>query len=120
MSTLYLILGDLVMLAILTVVGFATHGEVDASFLPRMGLTFLTQAIAWFALAFAIGLLDASRQGRARPLWRPALTGFFAAQLAVNLRGYTLGEAVLPLFAMILGATTALGMTLWRWLARRF
>ncbi|MEW5939790.1 MAG: DUF3054 family protein [Chloroflexota bacterium] len=118
-STLFLVIGDLVALAVLTFIGFAAHGETDASFLPRMGLTFLAQAIAWFALAFAMGLLDASRAGRARPLWRPALTGFFAAQLAVNLRGLALGSAVQPVFALVLGATTALGMTLWRWIARR-
>jgi hypothetical protein len=119
MSTRALVLGDLVTLAALTFVGFAAHSETDASFLPRMGLTFLAQAIAWFALAFAMGLLDASREGRARPLWRPALTGFFAAQLAVNLRGLMLGAEVQPMFAFVLGATTALGMTIWRWIARR-
>ena len=119
MSTLTLVLGDLVTLAVLTVIGFATHGEVDASFLPRMGLTFLAQVVAWFALAPALGLFDAHASGSPRQLWRPALTGFFAAQLAVNLRGLMLGAAVQPLFAIILGSTTALGMAVWRWLAGR-
>ena len=123
MNVLSLVLGDLITLAVLTYLGFATHGEAGFSFLPRMGITFAALTLGWFALAPALGLFDASRAGSTRQLWRPALTGLFAAQLAVNLRGLILGSDVQPLFAVVLGITTALGMLAWRalviWLAGR-
>lgn len=118
-----LILGDLLAIATITVIGFATHGEADASYLPRMAATFLPLAVGWFALAPALGLFDATRAGNARQLWRPALAAFFAAQSAVSLRGLWLNAAVLPLFGLILGATSALGMVVWRgiwmWVGQR-
>ena len=117
MSNSILVIGDLVTLAVLTFIGFATHGEVGASYLPRMGVTFASLAVGWFALAPALGLFDRSLSGDTRQLWRPALSAFFAAQFAVNLRGLLLGSDVQPVFAIVLGTTAALGMTAWRWLA---
>ena len=119
MSIRNLILGDVFSVIVLTFIGFATHNELDASYLPRMGVMLVSMAAGWFALAPAMGLFDAPGQGMARPLWRVALTGFFAGQLAVNLRGLLLGDEVQPVFAIVLGLTTALGMMLWRWLAGR-
>lgn len=114
MSTSLLILGDLLTIAVITVIGFATHGEAGTSFLPRMAATFVPLAVGWFALAPALGLFEAARVRNARQLWRPALAAFFAAQLAVILRGLWLNAAVLPLFGLVLGATSALGMFAWR------
>lgn len=118
-----LILGDLLAIAVVTVIGFATHGETDASYLPRMAATFVPMAASWFALAPALGLFDAERVRSTRQLWRPAWGAFFAAQLAVILRGLWLNAAVLPLFGLILGATSALGMIVWRgivvWVTKR-
>ena len=109
-----LITGDLLAIAILTVIGFASHGETETSYLPRMAATFVPLAVGWFALAPSLGLFEVERVRNARQLWRPALTAFFAAQLAVILRGLWLGAAVIPLFGIILGATSALGMSVWR------
>ncbi|MFZ5902466.1 MAG: DUF3054 domain-containing protein [Chloroflexota bacterium] len=114
MKRLPLILGDLLAIAILTVIGFASHGETDASFLPRMAATFVPMAVGWFLLAPALGLFDAERVRSTRQLWRPAWGAFFASQLAVILRGLWLNAPVLPLFGIILGATAALGMVVWR------
>ncbi|MBV6396525.1 MAG: hypothetical protein HFACDABA_02123 [Anaerolineales bacterium] len=112
-----LILGDTLALLILTVIGFATHGEINASGLPRAGLMFAASLTGWFLLAPATGLF-APGQNTAS-LWRAAITGFFTGVLTVILRGQLLHGAVLPIFALIIGATTALGMCLWRWLALR-
>jgi hypothetical protein len=118
-----LFLGDLLAIAIVTVIGFATHGEAGTSYLPRMAATFVPMTVSWFLLAPALGLFDAERVGNARQLWRPALTAFFAAQLAVVLRGLWLNAAVLPVFGLVLGATSALGMVVWRgivvWVGKR-
>lgn len=123
MNQTLLVLGDLLAIALLTLIGFASHGEMDASYLPRAAATFVPLAASWFLLAPAPGLFDAQRVRSAQGLWRPALTAFFAAQSAVILRGLWLGEAVQPLFGIILGVTSALGMTAWRgiwvWLSGR-
>lgn len=109
-----LILGDLLAIVILTVIGFASHDEMDVSFLPRMAATFVPMAVGWFLLAPALGLFDAERVRSTRDLWRPAWGAFFASQWAVILRGLWLNAPVLPLFGIILGATAALGMVIWR------
>ena len=110
----FLILGDLLALIVLTLTGFASHDELEVSFLPRMAATFLPMAVSWFGLAPALGLFEMRRVRDARELWRPALAAFFAAQLAVVLRGLWLGGVVLPLFGLILGGSAALGMLVWR------
>lgn len=123
MNRRLLVFGDLLAMAVITVIGFATHGETDASYLPRMAATFVPLAVSWFILAPALGLFEAERVRSTRQLWCPAWGAFFAAQLAVILRGLWLNAAVLPLFGLILGATSALGMIVWRgivvWLAGR-
>lgn len=113
-----LILGDLLALAIVTLIGFATHGEIGLSFLPRMAAAFFPLCIAWFLLAPWFGLFQDEVIRNARQLWRPALAMLFAGPLAVVLRGLILNAAVLPIFALVLSATSALGMLLWRILWR--
>lgn len=113
-----LILGDLLALAIVTLIGFATHGEIGLSFLPRMAAAFFPLCIAWFLLAPWFGLFQDEAIRNARQLWRPALAMLFAGPLAVVLRGLILNAAVLPIFALVLSATSALGMLLWRILWR--
>jgi hypothetical protein len=53
-----LILGDILAIAILTVIGFATHGEVGLSFLSRMGTTFFPMLLGWFLAATWVDLFD--------------------------------------------------------------
>ena len=112
-----LILGDTLALLVLTVIGFVSHGETDASYLPRAAAMFGPYLAGWFALAPAMRLFYADLVRSARQLWRPALTGLFAGQLAVTLRGLLLQSDVQPLFAVIIGATTAFGMFVWRGIA---
>ena len=123
MNRRLLVFGDLLAMAVITVIGFATHGETDASYLPRMAATFVPMTVSWFILAPALGLFEVERVRSTRQLWRPAWGAFFAAQLAVILRGLWLNAAVLPLFGLILGGSAALGMVVWRgiwiWLIAR-
>ena len=114
MSKRVLILGDIFVIAITTLVGFATHGETDISFLPRMAVVFFPLVIAWFLLAPWLGLFRDEIIHNARQLWRPALTAFFAAPFAAVLRGFILNAPIIPIFAIVLGAASALGMVVWR------
>jgi hypothetical protein len=107
-----LILGDILAIAVVTIIGFVAHGEAEFAFIPRMAAAFFPLVIAWFLLAPWFGLFQpgiASGQ-----IWRPALAMFFAAPFAAVLRGLILNAPVIPLFAMILGVTSASGMLLWR------
>ena len=109
-----LILGDILAIGLITLIGFATHGETDLSFLPRMAATFLPLVIAWFLLAPWLGLFQDEVIYNTRQLWRPALTALFAAPMAVVLRGFMLKAPIIPIFAIVLGAASALGMVVWR------
>jgi hypothetical protein len=53
---LFLIAGDLLAIALVTAIGFATHGEAGVAFLPRMAAIFLPLSLAWFVLAPSLGL----------------------------------------------------------------
>ena len=114
MKKYLLILGDTLAIAIITLTGFATHNEADLSFLPRMAAAFFPLVIAWFLLAPWLGLFQDEIIHKPRQLWRPALSALFAAPLAAVLRGFILNAPIIPIFVVVLGATLAFGITLWR------
>ena len=109
-----LILGDILTIAIITLIGFATHGETELSFVPRMAAVFFPLSITWFLLAPSLGLFQDEVVQNARQLWRPTLTALFAAPLAAVVRGFILNAPILPIFAAVLAGAFALGMLLWR------
>ncbi len=108
-------LGDIIAFAVLTLIGFATHGETALSFIPRMTITFLPLLLGWFLLAPWLGLFDEQVIADSKNLWRIVLAMIFIAPLAATLRGAWLGDSVIPLFALILGGSNALGIMVWRW-----
>jgi hypothetical protein len=114
MNKTILVLGDFLAIALVTFIGFATHGETDLAFLTRMAVAFVPLVIAWFLLAPWFGLFQNEITHNARQLWRPALTALFAAPLAAVLRGFILNAPIIPIFAVVLGVTSALGMVAWR------
>ena len=110
-----LILGDVLAIALLTIIGFATHGETGATFLPRMGAAFFPVVFSWFVLAPWFGLFDEQIISQPKNLLRIPLAVFFAAPTAVILRAAWFNTAGIPIFALALGGTNALGMMVWRW-----
>jgi hypothetical protein len=113
-KTNLLILGDLLAIALVTVIGFATHGEAGLSFLPRMAAAFFPVSLAWFTLAPALGLFRTENVSKPKQLWRPVLAMIFAAPLAAVLRGLILNAPIIPIFAVVLASTSAFGMLVWR------
>ena len=112
--TWILVAGDILTLGIITVIGFASHGETKISFLPRMSTTFLPLIVAWFLIAPWLGLFDVQIISELKQLWRPPLAMLLAAPMTAVLRATMLNTAALPLFTFILGGSTALGMLVWR------
>lgn len=106
--------GDVFSIAALTLIGFATHGETDISFLPRMGALFVPMVLSWFLIAPWFGLFQRETTSNLTQLWRPVLAMLFAVPLAAVLRGFILNAPILPIFAAILAGTAALGMLIWR------
>lgn len=109
-----LFLGDLLAILLITIIGFASHGETGISFLPRMAAVFFPLSISWLVLALGLGLFQPEAVASIRELWRPALGMIFAASLAAILRGLLLHAPILPIFAVVLGITSAIGMLIWR------
>jgi hypothetical protein len=114
MNISILILGDLLAIALVTLIGFATHGEAELSFLPRMAALFFPLSISWFLLAPSLRLFQGETISNPKQLWRPALAMIFAAPLAAVLRGFILSAPIIPIFAAVLAGTSALGMAIWR------
>lgn len=114
MNKYILLLGDILAIAIVTIIGFVTHREAGLSFLPRMAAIFFPLVIAWFLLAPALGLFQREITSDPKLLWRPALTAFFAGPMAAVGRGFLLNAPIIPIFAVVLASTSALGMVIWR------
>jgi hypothetical protein len=114
MKNKFLILGDILAIAVVTVIGFATHGEADLSFLPRMLAAFLPLTAAWFLLAPWFGLFQQEVASNLKQLWRPILAMLYAAPFAAILRGLILNAPIIPIFAVVLASTSAFGMLVWR------
>ena len=94
--------------------GFASHGEAGVSFLPRMGAAFFPLLVSWFVLAPALALFQEQIILNPKQIWRPVLAMIFAASFAAVLRGLILNAPVIPIFAVVLSATSAFGMLVWR------
>lgn len=109
-----LYVGDAVAILLVTLIGFVTHGETDLSFLPRFLAAFVPLGLTWFLLAPWFGLFESNVISNPRQLWRPLLAMLFAAPLAVVVRGLILNAAILPIFAIVLAATSAFGIAVWR------
>ena len=114
MSKYILIFGDIVAIALLTLIGFVTHNEADLSFLPRMAALFFPLCISWFLLAPALGLFRPEATSDLKQLWRPALAALFVAPFSAVLRGFILNAPIIPIFAAVLAGVSALGMVIWR------
>jgi len=117
-----LILGDVLALAVITLVGFANHNELLQFPVERIMATFLPLLAGWFLIAPWLGLFKDEITSNARQLWRPVLAMLLAAPLTGLLRAMMLNGVVIPLFVLILGGSAALGLLVWRtlwWLFTR-
>lgn len=115
-----LMAGDILAIAVLALIGFASHEELAVSFIPRMGATFFPVAVSWFVIAPWFGLFQEEYKSRVRLHWRVALAALYASTMAAALRGLILGTDIPPIFILALGMTAVTGMVIWRWLYSRF
>jgi hypothetical protein len=109
----FLLAGDLITLAIVTLVGFASHGTL-ATAGGRVLTTFVPLSVAWLLIAPNLGAFDRALVSDWRQLWRPIWAMLLAAPLAAFLRGVWLNSPILPVFVVVLAGTNALGLLAWR------
>jgi hypothetical protein len=109
-----LLVGDLLAFAIITLLGFAAHGELAGAFLARSAALYLPLCISWFLLAPWFGLLDPSVSSQPRQLWRVPLAMLWVAPLSGMVRGLLLNAPVQPIFVVVLISTSSLALILWR------
>ncbi len=114
MASRTLIVGDILALFAVTLIGFASHGEFSAAFIPRMAASLGPLCIGWFLLAPQLRLFDEAVARLASELWRPGFVMLFAGPLAALLRGIAISAPVVPSFAVVLTLTGAVALTLWR------
>ena len=89
-------------------------GKPDVSFLPRMGAAFFPLMISWFFLAPALGLFQKQTVIKTKKSLASSLAMIFAALIRCRLTRTILNAPIIPIFALVLGATSALGMLVWR------
>ncbi len=109
-----LVVGDGLAILFVTLVGFATHGESGMPRLPRMLATFIPLALSWFLVAPFLGLYRLEITSTLRQQWRTFLAIGFAGPLAVLVRAILLNTVVIPIFGIVLSASTGLVLSAWR------
>lgn len=108
-----LLAGDILILALVTIYGFASHGTLGSAG-ERMLTTFLPLVVSWLLIAPHLGVFDAGGALDPRRLWRPFWAMVLAGPMAAFLRGAWLSAPIMPLFVVILGGVSALGLLAWR------
>ena len=108
-----LVSGDIIAIALVTGFGFATHGTLGSAG-SRLLTTFIPLVIAWFAVAPFLGVYDPQSALKPSQLWRPFWAMILAAPMAAWLRGAWLNAPILPIFVLVLGGFSSLGILAWR------
>jgi hypothetical protein len=108
-----LLAGDVIVLVVVTAVGFANHHTLESAGL-RMFSTLVPLVIAWFMVAPFLGAYDLERAADLRQLWRPFWAMVLAGPMAALLRGFWLNSPILPIFVVVLGGISALSILGWR------
>ncbi|MFL7893017.1 MAG: DUF3054 domain-containing protein [Anaerolineales bacterium] len=116
-----LIIGDTVTFSLITLIGFASHGTAGTAG-TRMFTTWLPLVAAWLLIAPYLGVYIYQNTVEWKQLWRPFWSMILAAPMAAWMRGMALNSPILPLFVIILGGVSAVGILVWRalfWLILR-
>lgn len=111
-----LIIGDILVIAIIAIIGFASHGTLGAGG-GRMFATLIPFLAAWFASAIPLRAyaLDTTL---GRGIWRPIWAVILSAPLGAWLRGVWLQMPVQTTFVLVMIAFLLLGIILWRLLVQ--
>lgn len=108
-----LVAGDVVVIFLVTLVGFASHNRLGSGVM-RILTTFIPVLVGWVLVGIHVGVFDPARAANPRQLWRPFWAMVLAGPFAGWMRGLLLGIPVAPIFVIILGGFSALSLLVWR------
>ncbi|WP_448334611.1 DUF3054 domain-containing protein [Bellilinea sp.] len=116
-SILFLILMDGIILLLVTFIGFASHSTSLAG--GRWLATFLPMLAGWLVAGWLGGVFHPDISTDYRQLWRVMGCAALAAPFGAVLRGLWLQNVVMPVFALVMMAVSAVGLLIWRviWIA---
>ncbi len=106
------IIGDVTVLVLLTIVGFATHLTLDA--FGRMAATLVASLLAWAAVAPFLDVYSPTVIDDPKAVWRIGWAWLIAAPLATFLRGAILARDVPPTFVIVTILVNGFGLVMWR------
>lgn len=107
------LIGDVVVLAVLTVIGFASHATLNE--VPRMITTFLAFLVAWALVAPWFGVYQDAILTDVRQVWRVALAWLIAAPLGALLRAVLLNRDIVDVtFVLVTIGINGLALVAWR------
>ena len=107
-----LILGDLAAIGIAVWIGLQFH-QLGETIWQRFAFSFLPWSVAWYFVAINLELFR-WRKMSGLQIGQILMAMILASPLAAMLRATWLGTAALPLFALIMGAVSALAILVWR------
>jgi hypothetical protein len=113
-SSIFLLLtGDLLALLLVTLFGFQTHETLGTAGW-RIFSTFIPLCVAWGLIGYPVGVFRLADASNPRRLWLPVWGMVLAAPMAGWLRGLWLQQPVIPIFVIVIGGFSAVGLLLWR------
>jgi hypothetical protein len=112
-SPIFLLAGDILALACVTIIGFARHGELTTAG-TRMLTTFLPLIVSWLIMATLVNALNVEHAQNLPNLWRPALAAFLAAPWFGFLRGLLLWKDADLEVTLVVGGVTIIAILIWR------
>ncbi len=108
----WIVPGDVVVLVVLTIIGFASHSTLDETL--RLVVTTAGVLVAWAVVAPWFGAFSAPTITRWSSVWRVALAWAIAAPVAGFLRGLILDLVVSPTFILVTIAVNGAALVAWR------
>ncbi len=105
-------LGDVLVLLIMTTVGFLVHGTLAQ--VARLALTAALVAAAWLAVAASLGLMEQTWIDIPRWWLRIVWAVVLAVPLALTVRGLLLRQDVNPMFPLAMSTFSSVGLLIWR------
>jgi len=110
---IWLLVGDMVTLGLVTIFGFASHGTLSTAG-ERILTTLLPVLVSWLLVAPFLGAYRLEWTSDWRQLWRPFWAMVLAAPLAAWMRAVWLESVIMPVFVVVLGGISAIAILIWR------
>jgi hypothetical protein len=110
---LSLIAGDILMITLVTLTGFASHGTLGAAG-SRILPTLVPFLLAWLLVAPFFGTYDVAQLSEPQQLWRPFWSMIIAAPMGAFLRGMWQNQPILPTFVLVMGGFGSMAILAWR------